>query len=226
MMYTALFVICAFFLFLAGTLLPHKLLRKLAYWCGVGALAYFVWYYTFTNVIHPHFWLRLNITCITTLIALLAAYIIAYYHQHVLTAYENYILPKILRVLIAIIGFIWLRANIIIWFDPVQQPGLFLARIWGDYDSSTALVRTHFTNMLLTIYYTAYAISVAFASFLFKDKWLWYLSILCACIAFGKILLMIMAMPNIGYRILIFIFIGLLLIIGSFGYQKIGSKEL
>ena len=58
-----------------------------------------------------------------------------------------------------------------------------------------------------------------------KDKWLRYLGLLLVFIVISKLGSMIIVMPNTTYRVLVFILVGLLLITGSFVYQKLSIRE-
>jgi hypothetical protein len=213
-------------LFAAGCLLSSGLYRRFGY--GVGLLAGFYSIralyaydimYAFTGynpwgtstLMQSKYIVPMHLLFATwTASAVLVVVLFKKYRDR-LTVYEQRNGLRLAKLFMALVVYAWARAVLITSFDT---------------PSTDRYARSEQTDVLLAVYYSAYALAMIVIGLFKKETLIRYVGLGLMCLALGKLWMVIMAMPETMHRIIAFILVGTSLTVASFVYQRLSKKVL
>ena len=215
----------AFILFLLGLFYDRKLTRQFSYaLCGL-AMVYFWWSYILHNLVNPYWALRINMLFVTFVAVFSIARCALCFAKAKRDSKEYETVRICLDVLLAFFIFAWIRANLIIQFDELSMKGtLFANRLVGYSLKHDTLTRTGMTNVVLTLFYTAYSVLLISIGLVKQNRAIRYLGLAIIVLALRKLAEVIFQMPDTIHRIIAFLVVGALLIGASFLYQKMRKR--
>jgi uncharacterized membrane protein len=215
----------ALLLFFVGIITQRIIIRQCAYAAGFFGASHFVYWYFFKNLLNPHWFLWLNILWISWIAVFSGALLAIRYSCNNIDEKGIRSIKKIIELLLALAIFIWIRSNIILYFDVLNMHGaIFTKRLMGYSVQHDFLVRQPLTNVFLTIFYAIYAVALIFIGLLYQKKELRYTGLSIITLALSKLWFIIMRMPETMQRIVAFMVVGILLIGISFVYQRMSKK--
>jgi uncharacterized membrane protein len=199
----------ALLLLFIGLYNKHEFVRKLSYIMWFCAYSHLVWLYLNIAPTTEFIWSPINIGSSIVILLFIAAIYLFKQFQHALTDYEKQSGQDIAKFCVAFIVFCWGQATIISWFDTPL---------------TTSFERTQKTNLLLTIYYGAYALCLITIGLLKKQVFLRYFGLGLIALTLSKLWYIIMSLPETLHRVIAFILVGICFTLASFVYQKLNKK--
>lgn len=213
-------------LFIIGLYHNDRLIRMWAYAACVLAVVYFGFKYFFGNILNPYWAFDLNMLFFAFATIFVSAYFLIQMFRSVFEDKEFDIVRGALYFLIPFSIFAWIRTNIILQFDVLENWGgpSILQRLTGYSIKNDVLVRTGVTNVMLALFYTLYSVILIAYGLIRKNRMIRYLGLAIIALALKILFEIIWKMPYTAYRIVAFLVVGGLLIGASFLYQNMKQR--